>query len=165
MRRVTVLCVLLGQVAGCSFTSMEHLSGSHRPEVMPRCSAGTVPIIADAGFAAYFMFASGDAIARIRRDSTNESARDSARTNLWFTVPTMFVAAASVWYGLHQRDRCADARAAHESWLLDHRAATARTPLAPPPVTMPPPAPPAPDATIAPPTAVETPSDGTGTAP
>jgi hypothetical protein len=142
--RVVISSLLALELTACSFTSMERLAGTHRPESMPRCSASMMPVVADVGLSVFFGVLTANAIAAHESEGSTPSEVDDSEEMFGLGIPMALATAASAWYGQHVRARCIDARARHEAWVVDH---VPMPPLAPAPSTPPATVPPSSDAT------------------
>jgi hypothetical protein len=151
--RVLISSLLVLELTACSFTSMERLGGTHRPESMPRCSASMMPVVADVSLSVFFGVLTANAIAAHERDGSTPSEVDDSEEMFGIGIPMALATAASAWYGQRVRTRCIAARARHEAWVAD-RMSMPVAPAAAPPVgaPLPPPieAPPEPPAAATP---------------
>jgi hypothetical protein len=137
--RVVISSLFVLELTACSFTSMERLAGTHRPESMPRCSASMMPVVADVGLSVFFGVLTANAIVAHESSGSTPSEVDDSEEMFGIGIPMALATAASAWYGQHVRSRCIDARARHEAWVVDRLSLPPLAPAPSPPPAAPPP--------------------------
>lgn len=141
MRTLVLVAVLLSQ-ASCSLLFMERVDDSWHPRREPRCTESVGFAVWDMALAVANVAAGVALYAHTTRQAELDIIEQGqANTQVAFAVSGMVLGAlyaTSGGYGLHQSDRCTEARDRRDDWLAGERQWRRDRERRPPPRAAPP---------------------------